>query len=157
MPPLIVTEAGLINNAKIVVVMPAYNAEKTLEHTVSEVPRSVVDDIMLVDDRSRDDTVDVAQKLGLHVIVHEKNKGYGGNQKTCYTAALRRGADIVVMVHPDYQYTPKLIPAIASCIASGLYDVVLGSPHPRRAAPCAAACRSTSTSPTASSPRPRTC
>jgi glycosyltransferase involved in cell wall biosynthesis len=117
----------MIEDKKICVVMPAYNAEKTLEQTVAEVPRPLVDDIVLVDDRSRDNTVDVAKTLGLHVIVHEKNRGYGGNQKTCYTAALKRGADIVVMVHPDYQYTPKLIPALAHCIASGLYDVALGS------------------------------
>ena len=117
----------MIDGKKICVVMPAYNAEKTLEQTVAEVPRSVVDDIILVDDGSKDNTVDVATQLGLHVIVHEKNRGYGGNQKTCYTAALARGADIVVMVHPDYQYTPKLIPALASCVASGLYDVALGS------------------------------
>ncbi len=117
----------MLDGKKIAVVMPAYNAEKTLEQTVAEVPRDVVDDVILVDDGSRDGTVDLAKKLGLHTIVHEKNKGYGGNQKTCYTAALKRGADIVVMVHPDYQYTPKLIPALASCIASGLYDVALGS------------------------------
>lgn len=117
----------MLEGRKICVVMPAYNAEKTLEQTVAEVPRNVVDDIVLVDDGSRDGTVEVARQLGLHVIVHEKNKGYGGNQKTCYRAALDRGADIVVMVHPDYQYTPKLIPALASCIASGLYDVALGS------------------------------
>jgi glycosyltransferase involved in cell wall biosynthesis len=86
-----------------------------------------VDDIILVDDGSSDNTVELARSLGLHVIVHDKNRGYGGNQKTCYTAALERGADIVVMVHPDYQYTPKLIPALASCVASGLYDVALGS------------------------------
>jgi glycosyltransferase involved in cell wall biosynthesis len=107
--------------------MPAYNAAKTLAQTVAEIPRDVVDDIILVDDGSRDDTVSLARSLGLHVIVHQKNRGYGGNQKTCYTAALERNADIVVMVHPDYQYTPKLIPALASCIASGLYDVALGS------------------------------
>ncbi len=117
----------MLDGKKICVVMPAYNAERTLEQTAAEVPRSVVDDIILVDDRSRDNTVEVARQLGLHVIVHEKNRGYGGNQKTCYTAALARGADIVVMVHPDYQYTPKLIPALASCVASGLYDVALGS------------------------------
>ena len=116
----------MIGNQKIVVVMPAYNAEKTLERTVAEIP-SMVDDIIVVDDRSKDGTVDVARKLGLHTIQHEKNRGYGGNQKTCYLEALRRGADIIVMVHPDYQYTPKLIPALAHCISSGLYDVALGS------------------------------
>jgi glycosyltransferase involved in cell wall biosynthesis len=117
----------MIEGKRLCVVMPAYNAESTLEKTVSEVPRSIVDDIILVDDESRDRTVSVARRLGLHVIVHAKNRGYGGNQKTCYTEALQRGADIVVMVHPDYQYTPRLIPALASCIASGLYDVALGS------------------------------
>ena len=117
----------MIEGKRLCVVMPAYNAESTLEKTVSEVPRSIVDDIILVDDESRDRTVSVARRLGLHVIVHAKNRGYGGNQKTCYTEALQRDADIVVMVHPDYQYTPRLIPALASCIASGLYDVALGS------------------------------
>jgi glycosyltransferase involved in cell wall biosynthesis len=121
------TTESMLTGKKVIVVMPAYNAENTVERTVAEIPRDIVDDIILVDDRSRDNTVEVARKLGLHVIVHEKNRGYGGNQKTCYTAALSRGADIVVMVHPDYQYTPKLIPALASCIASGLYDVALGS------------------------------
>jgi glycosyltransferase involved in cell wall biosynthesis len=116
----------LISNAKIVVVMPAYNAAKTLERTVSEIP-ALVDEVIVVDDGSKDDTVGVARGLGLHTIRHEKNRGYGGNQKTCYLEALRRGADVVVMVHPDYQYTPKLIPALAHCITSGLYDVALGS------------------------------
>ncbi len=117
----------MIGGKRVCVVMPAYNAERTLEQTVSEVPRDVVDDIVVVDDQSRDGTVEVARRLGLHVIVHPRNRGYGGNQKTCYTEALRRGAEIVVMVHPDYQYTPRLIPALASCIASGLFDVALGS------------------------------
>ena len=117
----------MIAGKRICVVMPAYNAEKTLEQTVAEIPRDVVDDIVLVDDGSHDATVDVARRLGLHVIVHPKNRGYGGNQKTCYTEALKRGADIVVMVHPDYQYTPLLIPALASCVASGLFDAALGS------------------------------
>jgi glycosyltransferase involved in cell wall biosynthesis len=116
----------VIANQKIIVVMPAYNAGKTLERTVAEIP-AMVDDIIVVDDGSQDDTVGVARKLGLHTLRHEKNRGYGGNQKTCYLEALRRGGDIVVMVHPDYQYTPKLIPALAHCIASGLYDVALGS------------------------------
>jgi glycosyltransferase involved in cell wall biosynthesis len=116
----------LIGDAKIVVVMPAYNAEKTLERTVAEIP-ALVDEVIVVDDRSKDDTVGTARRLGLHTILHERNRGYGGNQKTCYLEALRRGADIVVMVHPDYQYTPKLIPALAHCISSGLYDVALGS------------------------------
>ncbi len=117
----------MIGNKKVVVVMPAYNAGATLERTVADVPRDVVDEILVVDDASRDDTCDVAARLGLPVIRHPKNRGYGGNQKTCYTSALARGADIVVMVHPDYQYTPRLVPALASCIASGLYDVALGS------------------------------
>ena len=107
--------------------MPAYNAATTLEKTVAEVPRDLVDDIVVVDDRSSDATIEVARQLNLHVVAHERNRGYGGNQKTCYLEALRRGADIVVMVHPDYQYTPLLVPALASCIASGLYDVALGS------------------------------
>jgi len=102
----------MIDGKKIVVVMPAYNAAQTLERTVADVP-DLVDDIILVDDRSSDNTAEIARRLGLHTVVHEKNRGYGGNQKTCYTAALERGADIVVMVHPDYQYTPKLVPALA--------------------------------------------
>ena len=117
----------MIAGKRVCVVMPAYNAEQTLEQTVAEIPRDVVDDIVLVDDGSHDSTVEVAHRLGLHVIVHPKNRGYGGNQKTCYTEALKRGADIVVMVHPDYQYTPLLIPALASCVASGLFDAALGS------------------------------
>jgi glycosyltransferase involved in cell wall biosynthesis len=114
---------------KIVVVMPAYNAAKTVTQTVDEVhQQGIVDQIILVDDRSRDDTVQVAsQLLGVHVHVHEKNKGYGGNQKTCYRLALEAGADIVIMVHPDYQYTPKLIPAMASMIANGLHPCILAS------------------------------
>ena len=120
-------EVVMLGNKKIVVVMPAYNAAATLERTVAEIDRTIVDDIILVDDRSTDETADVARRLGLHTIVHDNNRGYGGNQKTCYAAALARGADVVVMVHPDYQYTPLLIPALASCIVSGLYDVALGS------------------------------
>ncbi|HEY5373480.1 MAG TPA: glycosyltransferase family 2 protein [Polyangiaceae bacterium] len=116
----------MIDQKKVTVVMPAYNAEQTLQRTVAEVP-SLVDDIIVVDDHSRDNTTEVARKLGLHTIRHEQNRGYGGNQKTCYRAALERGADIVVMVHPDYQYTPKLVPSLAHCIASGLFDVALGS------------------------------
>jgi glycosyltransferase involved in cell wall biosynthesis len=112
---------------KVVVVMPAYNAAGTLRQTVAEVPRDLVDDIILVDDRSTDDTAGIARDLGLHTIVHRENRGYGGNQKTCYAAALGLGADIVVMVHPDYQYTPKLIPALVACLGSGIYDVALGS------------------------------
>jgi glycosyltransferase involved in cell wall biosynthesis len=114
---------------KIVVVMPAYNAAQTLRKTYDEVrEQGIVDEIILVDDRSRDDTVAVAKSLeGVHVHVHERNTGYGGNQKTCYRLALAAGADIVIMLHPDYQYTPKLIPAMASIIANGLHPCVLGS------------------------------
>ena len=112
---------------KIVVVMPAYNAAKTLEQTYREIPHDYVDEVILVDDASRDHTSSVAQKLGIHTIIHEKNRGYGGNQKSCYNEALKHNADIVIMLHPDYQYTPKLILAMASMIASGVYDAVLGS------------------------------
>jgi glycosyltransferase involved in cell wall biosynthesis len=112
---------------KIVVVMPAYNAAKTLAQTLSEVPREYVDEVVLVDDGSSDATVLEARVLGLDPIVHLENRGYGGNQKTCYSAALEKGADIVVMVHPDYQYSPKLIVALAGVVASGHYDVALGS------------------------------
>jgi glycosyltransferase involved in cell wall biosynthesis len=118
----------MINNKKVVVVLPAYNAAKTLEITYSEIDFTIVDDVILVDDRSRDNTVEVGRQLGInHIIVHEHNKGYGGNQKSCYNKALEIGADIVIMLHPDYQYTPKLIPAMASLLGSGLYHVVLGS------------------------------
>lgn len=113
---------------KIVVVMPAYNAGKTLEITYNEIPFDIVDDVVLVDDRSKDDTIEVARKLGIqHIIAHDKNKGYGGNQKSCYDKALALGADIVIMLHPDYQYTPKLIPAMSSIIAQNVYACVLGS------------------------------
>lgn len=117
----------MLREKRVCVVMPAYNAAATLERTVAEVPRDVVDDIILVDDRSSDNTAEVARRLGIHTIVHTHNRGYGGNQKSCYRTALERGADIVVMVHPDYQYTPKLVPALASCVASELYDVALAS------------------------------
>ncbi len=118
----------MLNNKKIIVVLPAYNAERTLEQTFAEIPFDIVDDTILVDDCSRDETVKKAQELGIkHVIRHEKNRGYGGNQKTCYNRALELGADIVVMLHPDYQYTPKLISAMSSIIANGLYHVVFGS------------------------------
>jgi glycosyltransferase involved in cell wall biosynthesis len=116
----------MINGKRIAVVMPAYNAAKTLEKTVHELPESV-DLKILVDDHSSDDTVHIAEKLGLRVYVHEKNYGYGRNQQTCYKEAIAGGADIVVMVHPDYQYTPLLVTAMASMIAHGVYDVVLGS------------------------------
>jgi len=108
--------------------MPAYNAEKTLEITYREIPFDLVDDVIVVDDASKDRTVDKAHELGIkHVIKHEKNKGYGGNQKSCYDLALKLGADIVVMLHPDYQYTPKLIPSMVYIIGNDLYQVVLGS------------------------------
>jgi glycosyltransferase involved in cell wall biosynthesis len=112
---------------KIIVVLPAYNAELTLRQTYAEIPRAYIDEVLLVDDGSADATVEVARELGIPTIVHERNQGYGGNQKTCYQAALRRGADVVVMLHPDYQYTPKLLVAMASLVAVGQYDVVLGS------------------------------
>jgi glycosyltransferase involved in cell wall biosynthesis len=117
----------MIGGKRICVVMPAYNAAKTVHRTVQEIDRAVADDLILVDDKSKDDTVAVARDLGLHVVVHERNRGYGGNQKTCYTEALKRGADIVVMLHPDYQYSPRLLPAMAGMIASGHFDAVLGS------------------------------
>jgi glycosyltransferase involved in cell wall biosynthesis len=117
----------MLNGKKIVVVLPAYNAAKTLEMTYREIPFEFVDDVVLVDDASRDDTADLARRLGIHTIVHEKNKGYGGNQKTCYRYALNLGADIVVMLHPDYQYTPRLITAITAMIAYGEFDAVLAS------------------------------
>lgn len=116
----------MINQKRVVAVLPAYNAAKTLKATVRDIP-DIVDEIILVDDRSSDETIAVAQKLGLTVIAHEKNCGYGGNQKTCYKTALERGADVVVMVHPDYQYNPLLIAAMASMIAYGTYDLALGS------------------------------
>ncbi|MGZ3580548.1 MAG: glycosyltransferase family 2 protein [Syntrophales bacterium] len=117
----------MLNGKKVVVVMPAYNAEKTLEKTYREIPLEFVDDVILVDDASRDRTSETAKNMGIRTIVHETNLGYGANQKTCYRAALGLGADIVIMVHPDYQYTPKLIPAMASMIAYGEFDAVLGS------------------------------
>lgn len=117
----------MLNNKKIVVVLPAYNAAKTLEMTYREIPFEFVDDVVLVDDASRDDTAEVARKLGIATIVHENNKGYGGNQKTCYRAALDLQADIVIMLHPDYQYTPKLLTTIASMLAYGEFDTVLAS------------------------------
>jgi glycosyltransferase involved in cell wall biosynthesis len=117
----------VINGKKIIVVLPAYNAAKTLEMTYHEIPFEFVDGVILVDDASRDDTAAVASGLGITTIVHEQNVGYGGNQKTCYQAALDMGADIVVMLHPDYQYTPKLIPAMASMIAFDEFDAVLAS------------------------------
>jgi len=117
----------MLYGKRIVVVMPAYNAEKTLEKTWAELPHEYVDEAVLVDDGSRDDTVGLSRRLGLHTHVHARNLGYGGNQKTCYREALRLNADIVVMVHPDYQYSPKLIVSLAGMVASGHYDVALGS------------------------------
>lgn len=117
----------MINNKKVVVIMPAYNAEKTLEKTYNEIYKNFVDEIILVDDFSADRTKDIAKRLNITTIVHKKNLGYGGNQKSCYRAALKAGADIVIMLHPDYQYTPKLIPAMASMMAFGEYDAVIGS------------------------------
>ena len=117
----------MISGKRVCVVMPAYNAGKTLAQTVAEIDRNVADDVIVVDDASHDDTAQVARKLGLHCLVHPRNRGYGGNQKTCYTEALARGADIVVMVHPDYQYSPKLLQAMAGMVASGHFDCVLGS------------------------------
>ena len=120
--------ASMLNGKKIVVVLPAYNAAKTLEKTYNEIPFGIVDDVVLVDDRSKDETVTLAKQIGIkHVILHEKNLGYGGNQKSCYKKALELGADIVIMLHPDYQYTPQLIPSMAYLIANNLYHVVLGS------------------------------
>ncbi len=118
----------MFNQKKVVVVMPAYRAALTLERTYREIPFDIVDDVILVDDASPDNTVDVARELGIrHVIRHDRNKGYGGNQKTCYAKALDLGADIVIMLHPDYQYTPLLIPAIVSIIGNDLYPVVFAS------------------------------
>jgi glycosyltransferase involved in cell wall biosynthesis len=117
----------VILGRRVVVVMPAYNAERTLRETVGEVPRDVVDEVIVVDDASGDRTAAVARELGLPLVVHDRNRGYGANQKTCYREALARGADVVVMVHPDYQYTPRLVPVLAHLVASGLYDVALGS------------------------------
>jgi glycosyltransferase involved in cell wall biosynthesis len=117
----------MLGNNKVCVVMPGYNAEQTVKRTYDEIPRDVVDDVILVDDCSTDRTAAIARELGCHTVVHLRNRGYGGNQKTCYSEALKRGADIVVMLHPDYQYTPRLIPALAACIASGHFDVALGS------------------------------
>jgi glycosyltransferase involved in cell wall biosynthesis len=117
----------MLDGKSIIVVLPAYNAAQTLEKTVSELDRQVVDDILLVDDFSKDDTVELAKKLGIRSFSHDRNYGYGRNQKTCYREALRSGADVVVMLHPDYQYSPKLVPAMAAMVVSGEYDLVLGS------------------------------
>ncbi len=117
----------MLNNQKIIVVLPAYNAARTLLRTVGEIPRDIIDEILLVDDASADETIAVSQKLNLTTFRHESNFGYGRNQKTCYREALKRRADIIIMLHPDYQYSPKLIAPMAAMLASGEYDAVLGS------------------------------
>ncbi|MDB5693448.1 MAG: hypothetical protein JWO81_2511 [Alphaproteobacteria bacterium] len=117
----------MIGGRKVAVVLPAYNAGKTLRQTCADIPGDVVDDLILTDDASTDDTIAVAKELGLHVIAHDRNRGYGANQKSCYSAALARGADIVVMLHPDYQYSPQLVTAMGAMIASGHYDAVFAS------------------------------
>jgi len=117
----------MINGKRVIVVMPAFNAARTLERTYLELPFDLVDEVLLVDDRSADNTLEVSQALGLTSFLHEKNLGYGGNQKTCYREALARGADIVVMVHPDYQYSPKLVTPLVGMIAFGEYDAVIAS------------------------------
>jgi glycosyltransferase involved in cell wall biosynthesis len=120
-------EKNLLAEKKVVVVMPAYNAARTLEATFRDIPFDIVDEVLLVDDASHDETLEVARRLGIRCFLHERNMGYGRNQKTCYTEALKLGADIVVMVHPDYQYSPKIIPALAGLVASGEYDAAIGS------------------------------
>ncbi|HET9047090.1 MAG TPA: glycosyltransferase, partial [Casimicrobiaceae bacterium] len=115
----------MLLDKRIIVVMPAYHAGRTLEATWRELPHDIVDEVVVVDDSSDDDTVAVARSLGLDVILHPRNTGYGGNQKTCYTHAIARGADIIVMVHPDYQYDPRMVTAMAGMIASGIYDIVI--------------------------------
>ena len=118
----------MIHQQRVIVVLPAYNAAKTLEQSHQEIPMDIVDEVILVDDASHDDTAQLAERLGIStVVVHERNLGYGANQKTCYRLALSRGADIIIMLHPDYQYSPKLITAMASMLGIGLYDLVLGS------------------------------
>ena len=117
----------MLNGKKIFIVLPAYNAESTLERTYRDIPHDIVDGVLMVDDSSSDDTVSLANRLGIKTVVHDKNYGYGRNQKTCYKEAIKHGADIIIMVHPDYQYTPKLVTAMASMIAYGVYDAVLGS------------------------------
>ncbi|MDP7552045.1 MAG: glycosyltransferase family 2 protein, partial [Nitrospinaceae bacterium] len=117
----------MINGKHLTVVMPAYNAELTLKKTYDEIPHDIVDDIILTDDASQDRTAEVSRKLNIRTTIHSENKGYGGNQKTCYQEALNIGSDIVIMLHPDYQYTPKLVTAMASAIAYGVFDVMIGS------------------------------
>ena len=125
----------MLHKKKIVVVLPAYQAEKTLVRSYQDIPKDIVDQIIMVDDASSDRTVEVANQLGIKTIRHKKNLGYGGNQKTCYREAIKLGADIVVMLHPDYQYEPKLISAIAAMVASDVYDCVLGSRNFRKHSP----------------------
>ncbi len=117
----------MLHGKKVVVVMPGYRAAATIAQTYRDIPRDVVDEVLLVDDASDDDTVEKARELGIRTFVHGRNLGYGANQKTCYREALREGAEIVIMIHPDYQYDPKLVTAMAAMVASGVYDVVLGS------------------------------
>ncbi len=117
----------MIAQKRVAVVLPAYNAVRTLRQTYDDIPHDVVDDIILTDDASTDETVPLARALGIHTVRHERNRGYGGNQKTCYAEALARGADIVIMLHPDYQYAPRLVTAMASMLASGEYDAVMAS------------------------------
>jgi glycosyltransferase involved in cell wall biosynthesis len=117
----------MVSGKKVVVVLPAFQAANTLERTVAEIPRDLVDEVLLVDDASNDRTVEISRKLNLRTFVHERNRGYGANQKTCYREALKLGGDIVIMLHPDYQYSPRLLGAMAHMIASGHYDVVMGS------------------------------
>lgn len=117
----------MLDGKKILVVLPAYNADRTLEKTYREIPLDIVDGVILTDDASRDDTVALSRRLGIQTLIHEENRGYGANQKTCYAEALRQQADIVIMLHPDYQYSPKLITAMAAMIVSGHYNVVLAS------------------------------
>src|SRR5689334_12075204 len=116
-----------VKKSKVIVVMPAYNAEKTLEKTYRDIPKGSVDKVIVVDDASRDKTVEVAKKLHLEVFAHKTNKGYGGNQKTCYTQAIKANADIIVMLHPDYQYDPTLLPVLIEPLKKGIFDVMLGS------------------------------
>lgn len=117
----------MLDGLKVIVVMPAYNAAETLQRTFDSLPKELVDDIILTDDDSDDGTAELSRNLGIHTVVHTRNTGYGGNQKTCYDAALARGADIVVMLHPDYQYSPRLVPAMAAMVTSGEFDFALGS------------------------------
>lgn len=117
----------MISGAKISVVLPAYNAARTIEHTIANIDRALIDDVVVVDDASTDQTREIVRRLGVHYAFHRRNRGYGANQKTCYTTALARGADIVVMLHPDYQYEPRLLPALAHMVASGVYDVAIAS------------------------------